>query len=49
MKENSKNITIFILFVIFVGLAYLLYYSINYQKKLNNEEPVIYNRYDNKV
>ena len=49
MKESSKNITIFVLFIIFVGLCYLLYYSISYQKKLNNEEPVINNRYDSKI
>ena len=49
MKESSKNITIFILFIIFIGLCYLLYYSINYQKKINSEEPVINSKYKSKI
>ena len=39
MKESSKNILIVLLFIIFCGLAYLLYYSYDYQKKLNNDVP----------
>ncbi len=41
MKESSKNLIIVLLFIIFVGLIGLLYYSINYQKKLNNDIPVV--------
>lgn len=49
MKESSKNIIIFILFIIFVSLCYLFYYSIGYQKKLNSEEPTVTSKYDSKV
>ncbi len=40
MKESSKNILIVLLFIIFCGLGYLLYYSYNLQNSLNNEVPV---------
>ncbi len=40
MKESSKNVVIVLLLIIFCGLSYLLYYSYNYQKKLNNDVPV---------
>jgi hypothetical protein len=43
MKESSKNILIFLLFIIFIGLSYLLYYSYNYQKKLEEAVPVTTN------
>ena len=39
MKESSKNIVIVFLFIIFCGLGYLLFYSYNYQKKLENDIP----------
>jgi len=40
MKESSKNILIVLLFIIFCGLGYLLYYSYNLQKSLNDDVPV---------
>ena len=41
MKESSKNILIFVLLLIFVGLIYLCYYSYNYQKRLLETKPTI--------